>query len=282
MATIIASTICVIGILGLFYLDRGGSPRLSQALWIPALWLATISSRPPSFWLGIKEGSLTAVDASQAYVEGSPVERAFFTVLIVVALAVLVARARRVAPTLRKNALLLSYLLFCLRSVFWSDFPFVAFKRWTKIIGDVAMVLTILTDTPPLVALKRLVSRLSFLLFPVSIILIKYYPRLGRRETNSWTEEPVGVAAQKNSLGLICLIYGVLLLWMFWSAYRDREDRSRSRRLVAYGTILAMIASLLYQCNSTTSIVGLTATAGVMWLAMRPSRKPAFVHASVF
>ncbi len=278
---IIASIIFTIGILGLFYLDRGSSPRLSKVLWIPAVWLFLISSRPFSLWLGINLPSFSGADSTDVYVEGNPVERAVLTILILAAVVVLVTRMQRVGPILRKNALLLLYLLFCLISIFWSDFPFVAFKRWTKIIGDVAMVLIILTETHPLAALKRIVIRLSLLLFPLSVLFIKYYPHFGRRVTNSWTSEPVGVTLQKNSLGLICLMYGVLFLWMFWSAYRDREDSSRSRRLLAYGTIIAMIIWLLSQCRSMTSIAGLTLTAGVMWLAMRPWRRPAFVHVLV-
>jgi O-antigen ligase len=275
-----AAILFSIGILGLFYLDRDVKPRLSKALWIPAAWIFLISSRPVSMWLGITP-DFTGTDATQAYVEGSPVERAVFTSLVLAALAVLFTRAGAVRPLLRKNALVTLFFLYCLVSISWSDFPFVALKRWIKVLGDLAMVLTILTDSDPLLAVKRLVSRISFLLFPLSILYIKYYPAIGRRLTNSWTMEPVGVTTQKNSLGLICSMYGVLFLWMFWCAYRERDDSSRGRRLLAYGTIIGMIVYLLIQCNSTTSIVGFIATASVMWLALRASRKPVFVHVLV-
>jgi O-antigen ligase len=112
----------------------------------------------------------------------------------------------------------------------------------------------------------------------LSILFIKYYPDTGRRLTLSWTEEPVGVATQKNALGVDCMMYGVLFLWMFVSLYREREDASRRRRLLAYGTIIAMIIWLLSQCNSTTSITGLVSAGGLMWFASRPTRKPAIVH----
>jgi O-antigen ligase len=276
----VATVFFYIGILGLFYLDRHGKSRLSKALWIPAVWIFLISSRPVSMWLGITP-DFKGTDATQAYVEGSPVERAVFTFLVLAALVVLVTRVGRVAYLLRKNALIIFFFVYCLVSIAWSDFPFVAFKRWTKVVGDLAMVLIILTDSDPLLAVKRLVSRISFLLFPLSILYIKYYPSIGRRLTNSWTMEPIGVTTQKNSLGLICMMYGVLFLWMFWSVYRKRDDPSRSRRLLAYGTILAMVVYLLIQCNSTTSIVGFASTAGVMWLAMHPSRRAVPVHVLV-
>ena len=103
--------------------------------------------------------------------------------------------------------------------------------------------------------LKRLITRLGFILFPLSVLLGKYYPHIGRRVTNSWTAEITGVTMQKNSLGLICMLYGLGFLWILGTVYLDRADPSRTRRLVAYGTILTMIVWLLAACNSTTSIV---------------------------
>jgi exopolysaccharide production protein ExoQ len=272
-----AFAIYAIGILGLFYLDRHQDSRVSKALWIPAVWLFLISSRPVSLWLGIAP-NLKGVDATEAYVEGSPLDRNIFIFLLLAAVVVLVARRRRVAPLLRKNALILLFFLFCAVSILWSDFPLVAFKRFTKAIGDLGMVLIILTESDPLSAVKRLVTRLSFLLFPLSILFIKYYPEIGRRLTMSWTLEPTGVTTQKNELGLDCMMYGVLFLWMIVSVYRERGDPDRRRRLLAYGTILAMIIWLLSQCNSTTSITGLVSAGGITWFASRPSRKPALVH----
>jgi exopolysaccharide production protein ExoQ len=277
MPPAIASIIFTIGIVGLFYLDRHEDSRVSKALWIPAIWLFLISSRSVSFWLETPP-NFNSVEATEAYVEGSPIDRAVFTFLLLAALAVLVARSGRVGPLLRKNVLILAYLSFCAVSIVWSDFPFVAFKRFTKAIGDLGMVLIILTESDPFAALKRLFSRLGFLLFPLSILLYKYYPYLGRRLTMSWTLEATGVTTQKNELGLDCMMYGVLFLWMIVSVYREREDPGRRRRLLAYGTIVAMIIWLLSQCNSTTSITGLVSAGGAMWLASRPSRKPAVVH----
>ena len=276
MPPTIASILFAIGIRGLFYLDRDEKTRTSKALWIPAAWLFLISSRPVSVWLGMAP-NLSAVDATQAYVEGSPIDRNIFIFLLLAALAVLIARSGRVGPLLRKNAPILLYFLFCAVSIAWSDFSLVALKRWAKAIGDLGMVLIILTESDPLGALKRLLTWLGFLLVPSSILLFKYYPYLGRRLTMSWTLEPIGVCMQKNELGLDCMMYGVFFLWMIVSIYREREDHRR-RRLLAHGSIIAMIIWLLSQCNSTTSITGLVSAGGLMWFASRPSRKPAIVH----
>lgn len=274
MPPTVASIIFAIGILGLFYLDRDKDSRMSKALWIPAAWLFLTSSRPVTVWLGMP----TTFDASEAYVEGSPIDRAVFMALLLAALAVVISRIDRVGPLLRKNGPILLFFALCAGSILWSDFPFVAFKRWTKSLGDLAMVLIILTEPNPMGVLKRLITRLGFILFPLSLLFIKYYPSLGRRLTNGWTMEATGVTMQKNSLGLICMMYGIVFLWMFWAVYREREDPGRPRRLLAYGTIIVTIVWLLYMCSSMTSIAGLAMAGGVMWLAGRPSRKTATVH----
>src|ERR1700722_2759909 len=273
-----ASLICAIGIAGLFFLDKGEKPRVSKALVIPAVWMLLNTTHPLSFWLGMSpQGSYT----TEAYVEGNPFDRNVALVLQLAALIVLWGKSAKVKAVLRKNRLILVYFSFCLVSVLWSDFPFVTFKRWIKAIGDVEMVLVILAELDPLAALSSILTRLGFFLFPVSILFIRFYPDLGRRPTNSWTQEPVGVTQQKNELGIMCMMYGIFFLWMLLSVYRERKLPGRWRHMLAYGTIIAISAYLLYLCNSTTSIVGFASSAGVLWLGSRRPGRPALVHFAV-
>jgi exopolysaccharide production protein ExoQ len=280
MPPFVASIIFGIGIAGLFYLDRGEKPRVSKALVIPMVWMILNTTHPLSFWLGMSPN--VGGSATQAYIEGNPFDRNVIFVLQLAALVVLLSKRAKVGQILRKNPLILVYFYFCLLSIFWSDFPFVAFKRWIKALGDVEMVLLIFAESDPFGALSRLLTRLGFFLFPLSILFIRYYPQIGRRVTNSFTNEPVGVTTQKNELGIMCMMYGVFFVWRFISVYRDRKNPARRRRLLANGTVIAISMYLLSQCNSTTSIVGFASSAGVLWLASRPSGRPALVHVAVF
>jgi exopolysaccharide production protein ExoQ len=276
MPPILATVIYAIGILGLFYLDRDDRPPMSKALWIPAVWLFLTSSRGVSLWLGMAPN----FDSPDAYLEGSPIDRSVFTALLILALVVVVSRMQLVGPMLRKNSPILLFFAFCAVSILWSDFPFVAFKRWIKSVGDLLMILVILTEPEPMGVLKRLITRLGFILFPLSVLFGKYYPHMGRRLTNSWNEEIIGVTMQKNSLGVICMLYGLGFLWLLRTVYLDRADPNRTPRLAAYSAVLLMIVWLLAECNSTTSIAGLIMAGGVMVVSTRPSlvRKPAVVH----
>ena len=165
-----------VGIGGLFFLDRDESVRTSKALWLPVIWIWIIGSRPVGVWLGLWSDVATA----SQLMDGSPVDRAVFAALLIAGIVVLIGRGSRVMSLLRANWLILIYFGYCLLSTLWSDFPDVAFKRWTKAVGDLVMVLIVTTDPEPLAALKRLFSRTGFILLPASVLLIKYFPGLGR------------------------------------------------------------------------------------------------------
>lgn len=277
MPPFIATIIFAIGIAGLFYLDRDKNVRVSKALWIPTLWIFFCLSRPASQWLGM---SPAPADLASVYLEGSPVDRAIYILLETIALIVLVRRGRKVAPILRRNWALGLFFLYAALSIAWSDYPFVTFKHWTKGIGDVLMILTVLTEQNVPEAVKHLFTRLAFVLVPLSVLFIKYYPQLGRVLNLSWQMEPVGVATQKNSLGELCNFLGVAVLWRLRSAYKDREDLKRKWRLLAFSLVLAMIIWLLWMCNSMTSICALSMASGVMLLSSKPAfrRRIALVH----
>src|SRR5216684_6772852 len=178
-------------ILGLFRLDRDRKVRTSPALWLTVIWVFLGASRATSMWLG----SAPIMESPEQYLEGSPLDRAVYVVLLAAAMFVLVRRGPRTWAFLRANPLILVFLLYCAASALWSDFPLVAFKRWTKTLGNVAMVLIVLTDAEPLAAFKRVFARAGFLLIPISMLFIKYYPELGRGYTPTWRTFYCGVAS---------------------------------------------------------------------------------------
>ena len=94
----LASLVYVCGIAGLFYLDRDKSVRTSKALWLPVLYLWVLGSRPVSVWLGIAPPSGTNIQ-----LDGSPVDGAFFGILLIAAICVLVHRGRRTLIFLNAN-----------------------------------------------------------------------------------------------------------------------------------------------------------------------------------
>src|SRR6185312_3417531 len=117
----------------LFYLDRDRSVdadgRTSPALWLAIIWIAIGASRMLSQWFsGISTGPTNEVD----YLEGSAIDRVFLSGMLAASLAVLAFRSKRLGPLLKANGPLVVFFLYCAMSVFWSDYPFVAFKRSTE------------------------------------------------------------------------------------------------------------------------------------------------------
>jgi len=246
----IATVACGFFILTLFLLERDRKSRVSSALWIPVVWLSLGASRSVSQWLG----GVVSVTSADQYVEGSPLDASVFAGLLAAGLVVLLARRRSARTFWRANGPLLVFFFYCAVSVLWSDYPFVAFKRWTKSVGDLVMVLVVLTDPEPTSAVKRLLARSGFVLIPLSILLIKYYPSLGRAYS-PWTGEAynVGVATQKNGLGIVCLVFGLGSLWYLLEAFRGGERGRPARPLIAHGAILAMSLWLFWMAQSATS-----------------------------
>lgn len=146
------------------------------------------------------------------------------------------------------------YFAFGLVSVVWSDFPGIAVKRWIKAAGDLAMVLIIVTDINPTGAFKRVLSRVGFILLPCSVLLIKYYPTLGRYyDPWSGTQFNSGVTIHKNLLGVLVYVISLGTLWRILALLRDKHAADRKRHLITQVVVLAFGIYLLTQADSATS-----------------------------
>jgi O-antigen ligase len=277
MGRIVATVFFAILIWQLYRWTRDDEARTSKALWLPTYWLFIGSSRNLSEWLHL--GS----ERSVAYVEGSPLDRAVFTLVLALGVMVVLGRARRAGIILRSNLPILLYFLYCLTSVLWSDFPDVAFKRWFKATGDIVMVLIVLTDPDWIAALKRLLVRLGNVLVPLSLLFCRWYPMYGRQFSHAGQLYWSGVTPEKNALGALCLVYGLAFLYYFLQAYREEKGTRRRKLLIAYGVVIVMALYLLVGSESATALAGFFLAGVPMVLTFRYSafRKPALVHIMV-
>jgi exopolysaccharide production protein ExoQ len=269
MGLTLALLICVAGIAGLFFLDRNKAARTSPALWIPVIWLCIVGSRPISYWLGM---GTTETDTLDASLSGSPVDAAIFMVLLAAGVVILLNRRKKTAALLALSVPILIYFLYCLMSVTWSPFHDPAFKRWTKAVGDLVMVLIILTDVQPVAALRRLYSRVGFILFPFSVALIRY-SIMGRAFDVDGNFMNVGVTTNKNELGLIVFVISLGALWNARALFIHKDEPHRGRRLLAQGTLLAFGIALLQMAHSATSVTCFVLGAGLMFVTnLKPFR----------
>jgi exopolysaccharide production protein ExoQ len=227
---------------------------------------------------------MAPAETAGALMDGSPIDALFFQLLIASGLVVLVRRRQRSFSVLKANWPIVLYFSYCLMSVAWSDFPDVAFKRWIKATGDVVMALVVITDAQPITALRRLFSRVGFVLLPASALVIKYYPYLGRGY-NRWTGEQFnnGVTTDKNILGITTYVLAVGALWQVLRLWKKLSLPNRFRQLLAQCALLGFGIWDLYTANSATSETCLILAAFLMLVTgLRPiRRRPAAVHALI-
>jgi O-antigen ligase len=248
MIGLIASLLCLLLMWQLFRFNRESDARTSKALWIPTFWLFIAASRNVTEWLQFGGGAGT-----DQYMEGSPVDRAVLTGVLALGVIVLIGRARRAGDLIRANIPVMLYFLYCGISVLWSDFPDVSFKRWFRALGDVVMVMIVLTDPEWLLALRRLLARIGFVVVPVSVLFIRYFPMMGRLYTRGGSPTWTGVATDKNGLGMISLVFGLASLFRFLEIYREPKETRNKRQMMAQGAIFTMALYLLYEANSATA-----------------------------
>jgi exopolysaccharide production protein ExoQ len=259
--------------------DPANDSKISSALWVPVLSMFIVGSRTPSQWLDGQVGM-----SAQAFEEGNPLDRAISSALILLAIGILVSRSFKWGDFFARNFSLLAFILFALVSVCWSDFPLVALKRWFRDLGNYLVVLVVLSDPRPLEAVRIVLRRLSYSLVPLSILLIKYYPELGRHYS-LWTGviEYVGAATSKNMLGLVCMISGLYFFWDTVMRWSERKQRRTKRILFVNVTFIAMTLWLLELAHSTTS--GICLFLGCMVIAAANSkmfqRNPALLKALI-
>jgi exopolysaccharide production protein ExoQ len=245
----IALLLCSVCIVVAFITDYRREPNVSHALWVPLIWLAIVASRPVGEWINPRgEFSLHPE-------EGSAIDQGFLIVLMCLAAFILRKRNFRLTQWWSGNLWLFLFLLFCGISIAWSDFPWVAFKRWVRAIGSLMVIFVVLTESNPIAAIGALVRRCTYILIPMSVVLIKYY-RYMAVEYNVWTgqEYLAGVTTDKNALGRLCLVAG---LFLFWDLIKTRHDKHygllKLNRYINI-TLFVMALWLLLKSHSSTSL----------------------------
>jgi exopolysaccharide production protein ExoQ len=249
------ATLLTLGFIAyLFRRDIREKSDISSALWLPLIWLVIACSRGLSQWLylfGLPVSGAVSVE------EGSPLDAWFFFALIAAGSYILAKRQVRVSEVIQNNGWLIVFLFFCFISIAWSDLPFVAFKRWIKILGHPIMALIILTEPNPDQAIKTLLKRCAYVVVPVSILFIKYYPQWGMGFDEWGTATNTGITTNKNALGADCLILGYFFFWYLVQTWKTDRNTWRRNELRLIAGFLIGIWLLFLKAHSATSLTSL-------------------------
>lgn len=239
----------------------------SRTLLIPAAWIVIQGSRPVSYWFGGGGGS-----------DANPIDTFVFAMLIGSAVVVLVNRGMDWGGFLHNNKSICLIYAYLLLSVVWSEMPLVSLKRLFKDFGCVLVGLILLTQTNPADAVRVMFVRVSYILFPLSLVFIKYFPNIGRSFSRAGEAMFGGVTTQKNSLGEMVFVFSIMILWDLIEVNKREDRRGNKMQLVIRLGMLLMGVWLLITCDSQTSIFCLIVGACILWgtqrlLGMRNGRR---------
>ncbi len=236
----------------LFRRDFREKPNLTTAFWIPFAWVFIIASKTVTQWLSIF--GVPGLGATSAE-EGSSLDALVFLLLIVKGVRVLNRRRVSLAEFGQDNQWLIIFMIYCFLAIFWSDFPFVSLKRWIKILGHPIMALIIFTEPDPIEATVRLMKRVAYLIFPISILWIKYYPALGRQAGEWGAQSNIGIAGNKNELGAIAFAFTLFFAWYFLQIWRMQKGKERRDQVFLTAGLLFLSGYCLRKSHSSTSVL---------------------------
>jgi Lipid A core - O-antigen ligase and related enzymes len=235
---------------------------VSHAIWLPTLWAFVLLSRPLSMWLNFGGG--------ESSLEGSPLDRLFYFGIILASIAIVARRNVSFGKVFAENWPITLFYLYFLMSVTWAPESFVSFKRWFKEVGNIFVALVILSEANPQQAIRAVFVRCAFLLLPLSIIFLRYFPELGRRYLRGGGLEVIGVTTQKNSLGVLVLICGLVLIWDWFERTKPgAKPRTKLDRYLPF-LLLSIGVYLLYLCDSKTSWLCLIIGGGMLAASRLP------------
>lgn len=261
MQSSLGTSICVAFIAWLISRDFKTRPKVSAATWLPTIWVLILSSRPVSTWFGAP-----AFQENAAYsLDGSPVDRNLFVVLILLSFAILQKRQIQWGTFIRDNKGIMVLYAYLALTVLWASSPFVSGKRWIKDFGNILVVLVILSERNPQEAMRAVFVRCAYVLLPLSVLVLRYFPDIGRSyNRHTGAMEAIGLALQKNSLGAQVLVTGLILVWDIVHRLQLGPARSQKVDLGIRAGMLVLGAYLLKVSDSKTAIVCLVIGSGII------------------
>ena len=272
---------CLLLIAVLLVRDSRRRKSLSWAIWIPTIFLLIVGSRPLSFWFGGSRSLNGAGLANNA--EGSPADQIFFFSAITVSFVIATLRQVKWGKLVSQNFPLMLFYLYFVISIAWSEDPMGSSKRLFKDFGMLFVIALLLSEKDPLEAIRAVYVRCACVLFPLSVVCIKWFPNIARSFAINGDVMYTGVTTQKNTLGEIVLVFSLFLVWDY---LETRPPKWRWNRFPwDYALLLLMGFWLLEMCQSKTALLCLLAGTALIirggWFASKAFSRIALATALV-
>jgi exopolysaccharide production protein ExoQ len=165
------------------------------------------ASRTIDFWLrGDEDGRLDPI---------------LILILIVMGFAILMRRPCNWRQLVARNGALFLFYSYMVLSLTWAGTIENPAIKIMRPLGDLIMALIVVTESNPRLAILTLFRRTAIALIPISIILIRYFPHLGRMQDKHWGSDSwIGVTTHKNPLGQLCMVATLGFIWTILDSKR--------------------------------------------------------------
>lgn len=254
--------------------DRQQGAASPAELFWPTLWYMVVSSRPVGVWLDLWNIPLVGEGALLELIDA-----AFYATLSVIGWRILDRRRVSWPELLRDNSFLLLFILLAAVSVIWSDYNWISFKRFIKLLGSVIIALAVVTTPDPLTSIRTILRRCLYVHLTMSVICVKYFREIGVSfDWNGTGEAWQGIATSKNTMGQVAML-GVLIFG--WELTRGwRSHGWRSHHLLFLGFALWILRGSSEAISKTSVVVTLFAAFALLVLLYfrgRPEVQRTFV-----
>jgi exopolysaccharide production protein ExoQ len=181
--------------------------RFNIAVWATVLYLLVITTSILSFW---KEGG--PVTAQQAETG----DRILSIIGVAVAMVIVPQLLKKKESALRIVRLSWPFvlvLMFSLMSCLWSEVPFIAFRRFSKVLIMVICALTLLSETDSGASFKRAIFTYITLTVLASLVFILFFPQYGWM---AYEERFLarGILGHKSGFSDFCAVSVLFVLWI--------------------------------------------------------------------
>jgi exopolysaccharide production protein ExoQ len=262
-----------------YTLERRRKEQVTRALWLPLFWMIVCASRSVGQWLNLSS-PLSGASLTEASLGGSLADQIVLSIAIVCGIIVLKRRKEATLWIIKNNKALIAFTIYLGITALWSDISAVSFKRWVRLSGNVIMAAVVMSEPEPFEALRSLFRRTAYLLIPLSVMFIKFFPHIGILYTRLGNTMWVGATLMKNGLGhllLVCLFFCPWDMAAIW-----RENIEGKFQLLFYEGIITLVCLWLLSGTYSAAAIGCLIIGLAAWVVFQCSYiKRNFTHIGV-
>ena len=173
----------------------------------------------------------------------NPINQFVYSSLYVISFIAILPKGRKFIDLIINEKFLTCFLIWSFLSIFWSDVPFISFKRWLQLFGGVLIISTVLLyieSTDEALGYFKAVFIIYIFLTFLSLLFI---PEAIAWKFDAWR----GLAPTKNTLGQISFVS--LIIW--------------SIALLERGVVKKTVA-LIFWCLSLALVLGSRSTTCIL------------------